>query len=271
MIRSFLHRRDVLRRLAYGLAAAPLLKACGGEGTAPDVDAPAGGDAGLDPQGWASGGTAAMTDKASYPDPFAGAAASCLLVGSTTLGPCTTATDLAREDVSEGLGGLPVRLGLRVIDSACAPLAGATVKIWHTNVEGSYSGETPNNALCLLNQAYSATDFFRGSQVTDARGIAYFDTCYPGWYGGRAIHIHFQVLVGNASTRVSQLFFPADITQGIFAVHPEYQGFGQPDTTNASDGISGQLSAAELARLTCDVARMTDGAMLASKTVTVTA
>lgn len=268
---TLLHRRDVLRRLCYGLAAVPLIQACGGSETELDPDGPSGPDTDLDPGAWASGGTASMTAKDSYPDPFTAPAAACLLVGSTTEGPCTTAVDRVREDVSEGLTGLPVRLGLRVVDSNCLPLAGATVKIWHTNIEGSYSGQTPNNSLCLLQPSYSASDFMRGVQTTDANGIVYFDTCYPGWYGGRAIHIHFQIERNGASTRISQLFFPAGITTDIFATHPEYMGFGQPDTTNTSDGISGAMSAAELARLTFEVARMSDGAMLATKTVTVTA
>jgi protocatechuate 3,4-dioxygenase beta subunit len=266
-----MHRRELLRRLCYGLAAVPVIHACGGNGV--DVDSPAdsGVPSDIPADGWASGGTAAMTAKASYPDPFAAAASSCLLVASTTRGPCTTATDLAREDVSEGWSGLPVRLALRVVDTSCAPLAGATVKIWHTNLEGSYSGQTPNNGVCLQEQAYSAANFMRGTQVTDANGIAYFDTCFPGWYMGRAIHIHFQIEVGNASTIVSQLFFPDSITEGIFASHPEYSSFGQPDTSNASDNIAGGLSSAEQGRLIFEVAQMTDGAMLASKTVAVTA
>ena len=271
---KLMNRRDLLRRLCYAAAAVPLINACSSDGGETTVDSPTGSDgsvpdvAGSD---WASGGTAAMTDKASYPDPFSAAASACLLVGSTTEGPCTTATDLAREDVSEGWAGLPVRLALRVVDSSCAPLAGVTVKIWHTNLEGSYSGVTPNPGLCLSQTSYAADDFMRGVQTTDANGVVFFDTCFPGWYRGRAIHIHFQIKNGNSSTKVSQLFFPESITSGIFASHPEYASFGQPDTTFANDNIIGGLSSAEQARSIFDVARMTDGAMLASKTVTVTA
>jgi len=273
---KLVHRRDLLRRLCYGIAAVPILQACGGGGDTgdPGVDSASGTDgsvpdvAGSD---WASGGTASMTDKASYPDPFTAAATSCLLVGSTTEGPCTTATDLAREDISEGWAGLPVRLALRVLDASCAPLVGATIKIWHTNLEGSYSGQTPNPTMCLAQQAYASDDFMRGVQTTGAGGIVYFDTCFPGWYRGRAVHVHFQIKVGNASTKVSQLFFPESITSAIFASHPEYASYGQPDTTFATDNIMAGLSTAEQARAILDVARMTDGAMLASKTVTVTA
>jgi protocatechuate 3,4-dioxygenase beta subunit len=270
-------RRELLRRLCYGIAAAPLLDACGNPSDAVTIDAPTSTDDSRNDTGssdsgateWASGGTAAMTDKASYPDPFTGPLTACALVASTTQGPCTTATDLAREDVSEGWAGLPVRLALKVVNSSCTPLAGATVKIWHTNVGGSYSGQTPNNAMCLETQSYSAMNFMRGVQTTSSAGIVYFDTCFPGWYMGRAIHIHFQIKMGNTSTRVSQLFFPENITQQIFASHVDYKPFGQPDTTFSNDGVLSGVPSAERDRLIVTVARMTDGAMLASKVVTV--
>jgi protocatechuate 3,4-dioxygenase beta subunit len=264
-------RRDFLRRLGYGLVAIPILQACSsGDDGDPVIDAndTAGTDAPTNGD-WASGGTAAMTAKASYPDPFTAGASACALVATTTEGPCTTATDVAREDISEGLAGIPVRLALKVVDTGCDPLVGATVKIWHTNLEGSYSGVTPNPGMCLLTSSYSSMNFMRGTQVTDADGVAYFDTCFPGWYNGRAIHIHFQIKQGNTSTRVSQLFFPEDVTSGIFASHVDYKGFGQPNTTFANDNIIGGIAAADQARLIFEVARMTDGAMLASKIVTV--
>jgi hypothetical protein len=262
------HRRDVLRQIAYGIAAAPLLGACGSSDAGPDAPGSSGDTiAGSD---WASGGTVSMTGKASYPDPFMTAATTCALVGSTTQGPCTTATDLVREDISEGLLGLPVRLALRMVDGGCNPLVGATVRIWHTNREGSYSGQTPNNGMCLKAGAYASQDFMRGVQTTDANGIVYFDTCYPGWYSGRAIHIHFQVKMGATSTVISQLFFPEDITAAIFASHPDYKSYGQPNATLATDTIFSGMAPAERSKLIFDVARMSDGAMLASKTVTVT-
>jgi protocatechuate 3,4-dioxygenase beta subunit len=266
-------RRELLKNLGLGLAAVPQISvACGSDG----ADADAGADA--DPaqpdassEGWASGGTAAMTGKNGYPDPFTGSLATCAIVASTTEGPCTTESDLDREDVSEGWSGLPVRLALKVVDASCNPLVGATVKIWHTNLEGVYSGQTPNPGMCSGNdQEAISMDFFRGVQTTDADGVVYFDTCFPGWYGGRAVHIHFQVKDGDTSYRVSQLFFPETLTAEIFTAHPEYKGFGQPDTTFANDNIMAGIPAASRDRHILEVARMGDGAMLASKVVTVT-
>jgi protocatechuate 3,4-dioxygenase beta subunit len=268
-----MRRREVLRGVGAGLAVIPLAAlGCGDDGDAA-ADA-GGGDAAPAPDArageWASGGTAAMTDKASYPDPFAGAVSSCVLVAATTEGPCTTEDDHDREDVSEGSRGLPVRLALKVVDDACNPVAGATVKIWHTNPDGVYSGETPAPVTCNDNDAAAiAASFFRGVQTTDADGVVGFDTCFPGWYPGRAIHIHLEVKSGAMSYRISQLFFPEDITQAIFASHPDYVGFGQPDTLFDSDSVMQLIPTASRPRHTFDVARMTDGAMLASKVVTV--
>jgi protocatechuate 3,4-dioxygenase beta subunit len=265
-------RREALLFLA-GAGLVPMLGcSMGGAPSSPDGATP--GDGGTPPDGatssdWASGGTAAMTAKASYPDPFTGALTSCALVASTTEGPCTTASDLSRADVSEGLPGVPVRLALKVVDTSCGLLAGATVKIWHTNIEGSYSGQTPNNNMCLKQQSYSTANFFRGVQTTGGDGTVFFDTCFPGWYRGRAVHIHFQVKNGNTSYRISQLFFPEDVTSGIFAGHADYRGHGQPDTVFSNDNIMAAIPSAQRDRHVLTVSRMSDGAMLASKAVTV--
>lgn len=275
------NRRQVLHLLA-GAALVPFLPVvpilgCGGAGTSSGTDSGSGSgadgstggssasDGGISPTGWASGGTAAMTAKASYPDPFTSALATCSLVATTTEGPCTTTTDLSRADVSDGWKGLPVRFALKVVDASCNPLAGATVKIWHTNYEGSYSGQTPNTNMCLKQQAYSANNFFRGVQTTDAKGVVAFDTCFPGWYRGRTIHIHYAV-GHDGKTFTSQLVFDQALVASIFASHPDYASFGAPDTTNASDNVVGGK---DLSTFVLDTQKMSDGAMLASKTLVV--
>jgi protocatechuate 3,4-dioxygenase beta subunit len=110
----------------------------------------------------------------------------------------------------------------------------------------------------------------RGTRTTASDGTVYFDTCFPGWYQGRAVHIHFQVTSGGTTYKISQLFFPEDLTASIFSAHPEYKTYGQPDTTFATDMVMEGIAAADRAKNLLDYARMTDGAMLASKTITVT-
>jgi protocatechuate 3,4-dioxygenase beta subunit len=273
-------RRELLRRMCIGAAAVPLAKlamACGDSSSGGDDSGDDGGDdagssdAPIGDSDWANGGTVAMTDKATYPDPFAGAVSSCVVVASTTEGPCNTPnTDLDREDVSEGGLGIPVRLAMKIVDTSCAPLAGATVKIWHTDRTGVYSGETPNTQFCSNGDPVAiAANWGRGVRTTNADGVVYFDTIYPGWYPGRAIHIHFQVRNGGTTYRISQLFFPENLTTAIFANHVDYTAFGQPDTTFANDGVIAPVTGDARDRLILDIAKMTDRAMLASKVITV--
>ncbi|MBA3456244.1 MAG: protocatechuate 3,4-dioxygenase [Deltaproteobacteria bacterium] len=275
-----LTRRRVLE--LFGVGAATALIGCDGTAGSGGPDAPglpdgSGGpdasvDAGADLCGpaavaWAVGGTAAMTRKDCYPDPFSAAVASCpLVVCATTAGPCT-ATAPVREDVSEGYPGLPVRLALKIVSATtCAPVVGAVIEIWHTQVTGVYSGVTPSPGFCSGGDADAPNhSYFRGKQTTDATGRVHFDTCFPGWYPGRAIHIHFRVTVGATSYLVSQLFFDTALTTEIFANHPTYQPEGQPNVSNANDGVIG--GGGSIAQYLLDTQRMSDGAMLASKVI----
>jgi len=218
---------------------------------------------------WAAGGTAAMTAQDCYPDPFAGGVLACALICQTTAGPCTTATTIDRRDVSEGFAGLPVRLALLIVDAdTCAPIAGVKVEIWHTQRTGVYSGVTLSPKQCYLaDPGAAAFMYFRGVQTAGADGRVDFDTCFPGWYSGRAIHIHFRVIRGEQVYATSQLFFADALNAEVFATHPDYGEFGPPNTTNTTDGIFGDQ--ADKPRYLLDTARMPDGAMLASKVVAV--
>lgn len=288
-----LTRRTLLRHFGTGLAVAPLahLFACtddgsgndeigdgdsdsGESGTDTDGDSMATdssettGDTCGDASEWASGGTAAMTAKDCYPDPFAGGVTTCALLCSTTAGPCTSDT-IERQDVSEGWTGLPVRLALKFVDAdTCEPVEGALVEIWHTQHAGVYSGVTPAGAFCYGDDPDAENHlYFRGSQTTDAEGRIDFDTCYPGWYPGRAIHIHFSVYLGGDIYLTSQLFFTEELSEEVFSTHPEYSEFGQPDTANSTDSVIGGEE--DLTPYLLDTQRMTDGAMLAWKVVAI--
>ena len=262
-----LSRRNVIA--ALGLAPLAKLTACGSQTTGTSVDAifpdttPGDGDlCGPPASAWARGGTAAMTAKACYPDPF-GVTVLCPLMCATTAGPCTAPTT-SRRDVSDGLLGLPMRLSLKIVHgdtNACGPVEGAVVEIWHTQRTGVYSGQTPSPGFCSGGDAQAPSmSYMRGTQTTDANGRVDFDTCFPGWYPGRCIHIHISVKLTNATYIVTQLFWPDSVNQEIFATHPEYTQFGQPNTTNNADGIFGADNVVE-------VARMSDGAMLAWKVI----
>lgn len=210
---------------------------------------------------WATGGTAALA--ASYPDPFADDPGGCLTVHELTLGPCYAET-LDRRDISEGVDGLPVRLLIRVVDAACAPVPGAVVDIWHCAPNGLYSAEDAPNLCTTGDAAARAGRWFRGLQTTGPDGVASFDSCFPGWYPGRAVHIHFQIRLNGASSATSQLFFEQALVAQVFDEHPVYAPRGQPDRPNPSDGIFNQ---ADPDSVVLRAARQSDGALLAWKTV----
>ena len=61
------------------------------------------------------------------------------------------------------------------------------------------------------------TNSLRGLQKTNANGIATFETIYPGFYAGRAVHIHVKVHVRGSVVHTGQLFFPAAATEAVHA------------------------------------------------------
>jgi hypothetical protein len=83
--------------------------------------------------------------------------------------------------------------------------------------------------------------FLRGYQVTDAEGRVNFLTVYPGWYRGRAVHIHFKIRSGPRSEigydLTSQFFFDDALSDGIFSTMQPYVQKGLSTTRNESDGI----------------------------------
>jgi protocatechuate 3,4-dioxygenase beta subunit len=63
----------------------------------------------------------------------------------------------------------------------------------------------------------------RGIQKTDANGVATFTTVYPGWYQGRAVHIHVKVHAGGAVVHTGQLFFSDTLTDKVYTAAPYAQ------------------------------------------------
>ncbi|MCP3103997.1 protocatechuate 3,4-dioxygenase [Myxococcus sp. K15C18031901] len=264
-------RRRVLRGMGLTLAAIPLIQvvACGGEDDSPtpgtgDADASTQPDSGSAATAWATGGTAVMSGD--YANPFAnGMGEACTLTCAATLGPCYAQT-LVRKDISEGHDGLPVRLAFRVVNEACEPVSGASVDIWHAAPEGLYSGEDASTFCTADDPSATSARWFRGQQVTDADGRADFDTCFPGWYSSRTVHIHFTIRIGEAEYVTSQLFFDDTLNDEIIDNEPLYNTRGPRDTTNANDNV---VSAESVGNYLFQTARQADGAMLAWKTLVI--
>jgi protocatechuate 3,4-dioxygenase beta subunit len=153
----------------------------------------------------------------------------CVLTPELMEGPYFVAGEGLRHDITEGKPGTPLALSLRVLNaSTCKVVKNAAVDIWHCDALGVYSGAVAGN---------SGTNFLRGVQRTNANGIATFKTIYPGFYQGRAVHIHVKVHVRGTVVHTGQLFFPAGITNAVYAKPPYAQHGTTADTPNAADAI----------------------------------
>jgi protocatechuate 3,4-dioxygenase beta subunit len=158
--------------------------------------------------------------------PSAAQGAACALTPEATEGPYWIDNKLTRRDVRDGRRGLPLVLALTVIDSSrCAAIKGADVEIWHADAGGVYSGVQGNTR-----------SFLRGHQKADGAGRATFVTIYPGWYGGRAPHIHLKVHVAGNEVHTGQLFFKDSTSKQVYGTSA-YRSRGGQDTTNGQDSI----------------------------------
>ncbi len=72
--------------------------------------------------------------------------------------------------------------------------------------------------------------------MTDANGQAVFTTIYPGWYQGRATHVHVEVSVGGVSRKVTQIAFPESVSNIVHATGACASRGANP-TTNGSDAV----------------------------------
>jgi protocatechuate 3,4-dioxygenase beta subunit len=90
--------------------------------------------------------------------------------------------------------------------------------------------------------------FLRGLQLTDAQGNVTFETVYPGWYQGRATHIHVEVTIGGRSAKVTQIAFPEEVSAEVYRTSV-YAAKGQNTTTNARDSVFADGVAQEMITL----------------------
>lgn len=134
--------------------------------------------------------------------------------------------------------GVPLTLTLYVYDAenGNAAVSGAQVDIWHCNALGVYSNEAVEST--------TGQSWLRGYQLTDATGRVAFQTIIPGWYQGRATHIHLRVRsrYSEASstsdgTNTTQVFFPQATLDTLYTTVAPYSTKAKDTTTNASDRV----------------------------------
>jgi protocatechuate 3,4-dioxygenase beta subunit len=218
MIRSTrrrLNRREALGML--GAAGAALSAACNGSS----------------PTGPTAVTTTTTTTTTTTPPvatqpPTSGSTSTCAVSPNETIGPYPSLADFVRSDIRENKQGLPVTLAITVVNTnaSCAAVSGAVVDIWQCDADGNYSQYGAERNLTYL----------RGLQTTDSSGRVTFVTIYPGWYQGRATHIHVEVTLNGRSVKVTQIAFPEDVTASVYRTGV-YASSGQNPTTNARDNV----------------------------------
>jgi protocatechuate 3,4-dioxygenase beta subunit len=169
----------------------------------------------------------------------------CVLTPQQTEGPYFVDERLDRSDIrSDPLDGsvregVPLKLTLQVTQvngDACTPLAGTYVDLWQCDAHGVYSDVDDRST----GSRAGTSRFLRGYQVTDENGTVQFTTIFPGWYRGRAVHIHFKVRTAldgrSARETVSQLYFDDALIDQIHAL-PPYAAMGQRTMRNSQDGL----------------------------------
>ncbi|KAI1304448.1 Intradiol ring-cleavage dioxygenase [Xylaria venustula] len=218
---------------------------------------------------WAGAGntTFQIQTEAPYYDSFQND--TCVLSSIVTEGPYVwPESQTLRQDMSEGQPGVPLWMDIGVIDvNTCEPLPDVLLNFWHCNATGSYSsftGLSPNTPFPeLLEQlGYNVDDFeigvtdlhtddttfHRGMWPTNAEGLAEMKTTFPGFYVGRAIHIHVQVftdwtLHGNGTVSsgnivsTGQLYFGEDLSAQLMALEPYVSHTQINRTLNSADSI----------------------------------
>ncbi|WP_166219130.1 intradiol ring-cleavage dioxygenase [Pseudomonas atagonensis] len=167
-------------------------------------------------------------------------------------GPYFRNAKLLRRNISEGAEGLPLLLRLTIVDAMTGePVSGALVDIWHCNARGAYSGwsrinpdlEVSVEAIGSIPRTDDDT-YLRGSQFCDHKGRVRFTTIYPGFYAGRALHIHVAVRIVSGHEYleernvawVGQLYFPEVVSRSVLNAKA-YRGRASTVLNNAQDSF----------------------------------
>lgn len=158
----------------------------------------------------------------------------CAVSPTETAGPfpIKTPADWVRANIVGNRTGIPLMITIKIenTNNDCQPLAGALVDIWHCDAHGNYSEYAGQ-----LDGSFTNEHFLRGRQTTDANGLVSFISIYPGWYPGRAPHLHLEIKDSTGkSLLITQTAFPEDISKTVYNSNG-YKGIY--DTSNEQDDI----------------------------------
>jgi protocatechuate 3,4-dioxygenase beta subunit len=223
-----MERKNFLRSLIIGAASAPMLMdACKKSSATSEV-----------------GTTTTVTGGSST--------SSCAVAPTETEGPFPTHSPASyvRSNIVDGKSGyaFTVKIVVGNSNNGCNPLANAIVDIWHCDAEGNYS-EYGGSGMQSTN--YTSLHFLRGRQTTDSNGAVTFTSIFPGWYSGRATHIHVHIYNSSGnSLKVTQIAFPEGTGTAVSLVNGYGKGMSGY-TYNKNDNVfSDDNSGIEIATVT---------------------
>lgn len=133
-------------------------------------------------------------DCGSFPSPTPGQSA----------GPFFISDSPERQDFTGDGPGASMFIGGFLVTTACTPIPGAVIELWHADSDGDYD-----------RRGYR----FRGHVRTGQNGAYAFQTIRPGRYGSRTPHYHLKVFIGNQRVLTTQLYFPdarSNTRDGLF-------------------------------------------------------
>jgi protocatechuate 3,4-dioxygenase beta subunit len=231
-------RRRLLLEGLRGFGLITLLQACGGGGASSSAASNSAGASSASTASSVSGSVATSSASASSARSSSASSgnSACSNIPGETAGPypadgtnsnssglvnVLTQSGIVRSDIRASFGsasgvaaGVPLTLVLTLTNTACTPLAGYAVYLWHCNRDGNYS---------LYSNGITAENYLRGVQVSDANGEVRFTSIFPGCYSGRWPHIHFEVYAslaaavsGNNDVKTSQLALPASSCATVY-------------------------------------------------------
>uniref|UniRef100_A0A0K3C7C1 BY PROTMAP: gi/342321440/gb/EGU13374.1/ ADP-ribose pyrophosphatase [Rhodotorula glutinis ATCC 204091] n=1 Tax=Rhodotorula toruloides TaxID=5286 RepID=A0A0K3C7C1_RHOTO len=174
---------------------------------------------------------------------------SCILAPQLTEGPYYhTEGHPIRQNMAEDQLGLPFYMDVGVIDvNTCEPLENALVDLWHANTTGHYAGHpeqdpelkwegpaTSGPRKGLLSKYPRTNDhetFLRAAWPTNKNGLAQFSSIFPGYYTGRATHVHVRIhtaweplangtFTSSRMIHTGQFFVPDSLNMQIDKIWP---------------------------------------------------
>ncbi len=163
----------------------------------------------------------------------------CTSTQSETEGPFPTKSPakFVLTDIRSDRTGVPltIKINIQNKNASCVGLVGAIVDIWHCDKDGYYSEYGGSG---IQAKDFTSVDFLRGRQTTDANGTVGFTSIYPGWYSGRAPHLHVHVYnAAGVSLLVTQIVFPTETSNTVYTTATNFYTKGTQDTSNASDNV----------------------------------